>query len=60
LAGRTSFSLSRLRRWQQVLEDRRADVKVFQKGAAKRQDIEAEFRKFRKSFDLDRFGVMLP
>jgi hypothetical protein len=46
--------------FKEILEDRRADMKVFEKGAAKRPDIEAEFGKFRKNFDLDRFGVRMP
>ncbi len=43
-----------------VKEDSRAEVKVFERGKAKRDDIEREFRKYKKDFDLDRFGVGLP
>jgi hypothetical protein len=42
-----------------ILDAKRSDVRVFQKGKAKRADIEAEFRKLRKNFDLDNFGVAL-
>ncbi len=40
--------------------DRRADVKVFVKGEARRNDIEAEFRKWKRGFSFDRFGVRVP
>ncbi|MBM3749375.1 MAG: hypothetical protein FJW34_26745 [Acidobacteria bacterium] len=46
--------------FKDILEDRRPEVKVFVKGVARRQDIEAEFRKHKKDFDLDRLGVSLP
>jgi hypothetical protein len=40
-----------------VLDDKGPDVMVFEKGKAKRADIEAALRRFRKNFDLDKFGV---
>ena len=43
-----------------ILADKRGTIRVFEKGKAKREDIEQEFKKFRKDFDLDRFGVMVP
>jgi len=43
-----------------ILEDRRAEVKVFEKGTHSRTAIETELRKFQKNFDLDRFGVRMP
>jgi len=46
--------------FKSILEDRRADVKVFEKGKDRREDIENEFRKYKQRFDLDRFGVALP
>jgi hypothetical protein len=46
--------------FKQILEDRRSDVKIFEKGKAKRAEIEAEFRKYKKNFDFDRFGVSVP
>jgi hypothetical protein len=45
----------------EILSAKRSDVKAFEKGKARRPDIEAEFRKYRKDFDLDKFrGVGLP
>lgn len=38
-------------------KDLRHDVKAFGKGKAKREDIEKEFRKYKKDFDFSRFGV---
>ena len=35
----------------------RGDVKVFQKGRDKKEDIEKEFRKHKKDFDLDKLQV---
>jgi hypothetical protein len=40
--------------------DRRADVKVFVKGEARRSDIETEFRRWKRGFSFDRFGVRVP
>src|SRR5258708_21474215 len=36
------------------------NVKSFRKGQDKREDIEAEFRKHKKDFDFDHFGVRTP
>jgi hypothetical protein len=36
------------------------NYKTFDKGKTKRADVEAEFRKHRKDFKLDQFGVWLP
>src|SRR5574340_669669 len=35
-----------------ILGDKRADVKWFEKGKAKKADIEQEFRKYRRNFDI--------
>lgn len=43
-----------------IYAEGRSDVKVFEKGKARRQDIEGEFRKHRKDFDLDRFVARMP
>lgn len=43
-----------------ILNSKRPDVKVFEKGKVKREDVEKEFRKYRKDFDLNKFGVGLP
>jgi hypothetical protein len=39
-----------------ILADKRPNVKVFVKGKDKKQDIEREFRKYKKDLDLDRFA----
>jgi hypothetical protein len=46
--------------FRDILNDRRAEVKVFEKGRHKASDIEQEFRRFKKDFDLKSFGVSLP
>ena len=46
--------------FNQIKADTRADVKVFDKGKTKREDIEKEFKKYKKDFDLDRTMVRLP
>jgi hypothetical protein len=45
-----------------ILNERasRADVKIFEKGKDTRRNIEAEFRRHKRDFDLDRFGVNVP
>jgi hypothetical protein len=43
---------------QQILNDK--SIKAFIKGKDKRGDIELELRKFKKDFNLDRFGVVMP
>jgi hypothetical protein len=40
-----------------VLDDKGPDVTVFEKDKARRADIETALRRFKKNFDLDRFGV---
>ena len=44
--------------FQQILAD--PSVKSFLKGRDKRQDIEAEFKKYKKDFDFTHFGVRMP
>jgi len=44
--------------FQQILAD--PTVKSFVKGKDKRQDIEAEFKKYKKDFDFTHFGVRMP
>ncbi len=46
--------------FQQIYAEKRSDVKIFEKGRAKKEDIEREFRKYRKDFSLDRVEVVLP
>jgi hypothetical protein len=43
-----------------IFEDNRADVKIFEKGKDKKDDIEKEFRKHKKNFDLDTLSVNVP
>lgn len=42
-----------------ILTSRRSDVRTFLKGRNSKAEIDTEFRKFKKDFDLDRFGVDL-
>ena len=46
--------------FKDLFADKSPDVRVFEKGKAKKEDIEKEFRKFKKDFDLDQMGVALP
>jgi hypothetical protein len=46
--------------FQPILAESRPDVQVFVKGKAKRADIEAEFRKLKRNFDIERFRVNVP
>jgi hypothetical protein len=41
-------------------KDRRVDLKVFVKGKDRRDDVETEFRKFKRNFDIERFRVNVP
>jgi len=43
--------------FRNLLADTDARIKIFRKGQDKRADIEAEFKRLKKDFDLDRFGV---
>jgi hypothetical protein len=43
-----------------LLADTNPQIKVFIKGQSKREDIETEFKKYKKDFNLDQFGVMMP
>ena len=44
--------------FKDILSD--STVKSFIKGRDKREDVEAEFKKYKKDFDFRRFGVRLP
>ncbi len=44
----------------EILAANRQDVKVFEKGKARREDIEREFRKYKKDFDFSTFEVGVP
>ncbi|MCI0621047.1 MAG: hypothetical protein L0387_05135 [Acidobacteria bacterium] len=48
--------------FKEILDEAKVkpDLKTFEKGKAKRSDIEKEFRKHKKDFDLDSLGVRLP
>ena len=43
-----------------ILAETRPDVKVFEKGKARREDIDREFRRLKANIDLSRFGGRLP
>ena len=40
-----------------ILLDSRQDVKRFEKGKVKEADVEKEFRKYKKDFDIQKFGA---
>ena len=44
--------------FQDILSDKQ--VKVFFKATDKKDDIEKELKKFKKDFDLNQFGVVMP
>jgi hypothetical protein len=46
--------------FKELFEDKSTDVKFFEKGKAKREDVEKEFRKHKKDFDFEQMGVTLP
>lgn len=46
--------------FQGIFDDNRADVKIFEKGKDKKGDIETEFRKHKKDFNLDTLSVNVP
>lgn len=46
--------------FKQIMADTRPDVKIFERGKAKRADIEAEFQKHKQNFNLDHFMVRVP
>ena len=41
-----------------ILSDKQ--IKVFVKGKDKKSDIEAELKKYKKDFDLNKFGLVMP
>jgi hypothetical protein len=43
--------------FRELLADTDARIRIFRKGTDKRADIEAEFKKHKKDFNLDQFGV---
>lgn len=45
--------------FEEILNDQhvRSDVKFFQKGKVRKDDVQTEFRKHKRDFDLDNFGV---
>jgi hypothetical protein len=45
--------------FQAILDDKSVKV-AFEKGKHKREDIERELKKYKKEFNLDQFGVVMP
>jgi hypothetical protein len=43
-----------------ILKENRADVRIFERGKSARAQIEQEFRKHKRNFDLDHFEVIVP
>ena len=46
--------------FRDILAETNPNVKIFEKGKGKRDDVEKEFKKHKKTFDLQRFGVVVP
>ncbi len=44
----------------EILRANRSDVKAFERDKSKREDVEREFRKHRKDFNFQHWGVMVP
>jgi hypothetical protein len=43
-----------------IVNDRRPDIKVFERGRHSLAEVEAEFKRLRKNFDFRHFGVRMP
>jgi hypothetical protein len=43
-----------------ILADKNPKIKTFNRGQAKKDDIDKELKKYKKDFDLNKFGVMMP
>lgn len=43
-----------------ILAETRPEVKVFERGKARKEDVESEFRRLKANFDFDKFGGGLP
>jgi len=41
-----------------ILSDKRPEIRVFEIGTSKKNDIEQELKKFKKDFDLENFQVV--
>lgn len=46
--------------FHQILSDVTHNLKIFERGTSTRAGLEAEFQKYKKDFDLDKFGVAKP
>ncbi len=46
--------------FEQIFKERRSDVRIFERGKSARAQIEQEFRKHKRNFDLDRVEVIVP
>jgi hypothetical protein len=44
--------------FQAILADK--SVKSFRRGQAKKEDVDKELKKYKRDFDINRFGVVLP
>jgi hypothetical protein len=42
-----------------ILADKRPDIRVFERGKAKKEEIEAAFRQYKKDFNIDKMGVLV-
>lgn len=46
--------------FETILADKMSVAHAFDKGIAKKDEIEKALKKYRKDFDLDKFGVVMP
>jgi hypothetical protein len=46
--------------FQELLSSKSQAIKVFEKGKDRREDIEQEFRKYKKNIDLNLLGMVVP
>ena len=46
--------------FQPLRADKSGAVQLFDKGRSKKEDIEKEFKRHKKDFDIEKFGAVLP
>lgn len=46
--------------FQEIVESKHPEVKVFRKGDGKKEEIESELSKFKRNFDAQRIRVAVP
>jgi hypothetical protein len=46
--------------FQTILADKSPQIRTFQRGVAKKADIDKELKKYKKDFDINHFGTVAP